>query len=212
MGGRGGEEYKLLPHSRISRQASNCINCLTDARGTKQHTDDGILNSAKSFYEQLYSSNAASSEDIDAYFESLPRESELDNESQLKCEGPVTYKEYEIALSNMKKNKSPGLDGITTEFYQVFWPTLGNFSVTVLNESHKLGSLPDSQRKSVMSLIFKKDDDEDIANYRPISFTNVDYRILAFTLAQRLQNIMKNLVNIDQSAYITLRGGTWVPT
>ena len=33
-----------------SRQVSNCINCLTDARGIKQHTDDGILNSAKSFY------------------------------------------------------------------------------------------------------------------------------------------------------------------
>ena len=53
-----------------------------------------------------------------------------------------------------------------------------------------------------MSLIFKKDDDEDIANYIPISLTNVDYRILAFTLAQRMQNIMKNLVNTDQSAYI----------
>ena len=102
----------------------------------------------------------------------------------------------------MKKNKSPGLDGITTEFYQVFWPTLGNLLVTVFNESHELGSLPESQRKSVMSLIFKKDDDEYIANYRPISLTNVDYRILAFTLAQRMQNIMKNIVNTDQSAYI----------
>ena len=53
-----------------------------------------------------------------------------------------------------------------------------------------------------MSLIFKKDDYEDIANYRPISLTNVDYRILAFTLAQLMQNIMKNIVNTDQSAYI----------
>ena len=96
-----------------SRQAPNCIDSLKDARGTKQHTDDGILNSAKSFYEQLYTSNEASSEDIDAYFESLPHENELDNESQLKCEGPITYKECEIALSEMKK-KSPGLDGITT--------------------------------------------------------------------------------------------------
>ena len=67
---------------------------------------------------------------------------------------------------------------------------------------HELASLPESQRKSVMSLIFKKDDDEDIANDRPISLTNVDYRILAFTLAQRMQNIMKNIVNTDQSAYI----------
>ena len=57
----------------------------------------------KSFYEQLYTSHAASSDDIDAYFKSLPLENELDNESQLKCEGPVTYKECEIALSKMKK-------------------------------------------------------------------------------------------------------------
>ena len=35
-----------------------------------------------------------------------------------------------------------------------------------------------------------------------VSLTNVDYRILAFTLAQRMRNIMKNIVNTNQSAYI----------
>ena len=50
-----------------SRQASNCINCLKDDSGKQHHTDDGILNNAKSFYEQLYTSNAASSDDINAY-------------------------------------------------------------------------------------------------------------------------------------------------
>ena len=139
----------------------------------------------------MYTSNAASSDDINAYFQPLPLENQLDDESQLNCEGPITYEECEKAISKMKQNKSPGLDGITTEFYQAFCPTLGNLLVTVFNDSHELGSLPESQRKSDMSLTFKKDDDEDIANYRPISLTNVDYRILAFTLAQRMQNIKK---------------------
>ena len=116
------------------------------------------------------------------------------------CIGQVYH--YTILPVLGKRNNSPGQDSITTEFNQVFWPTLGNLLVTVFNESHELGSLPESQRNSVMSLIFKKDDDEVIANYRPISLTNVDYRILAFTLAQRMQNIMKNIVNTDQSAYI----------
>ena len=39
----------------------------------------------------------------------------------------------------------------------------------------------------VLSLIFKNGDAEDITNYQPISLTNVDYRILAFVLAGRLQ-------------------------
>ena len=102
----------------------------------------------------------------------------------------------------MKHNKSPGLDGITTEFYQAFWPLLGSFLVEVYNECYEEGILPDSQRQAVLSLIFKKGKVDNIANYRPISLTNVDYRILAFTLAQRMQKIMSNIISNDQCAYL----------
>ena len=63
----------------------------------------------------------------------------------------------------MKSNKSPGLDSITTEFYKKkFWLILGNLLIQVFNESHEFKTLSESQRKAVISLIFKKDDDEDI--------------------------------------------------
>ena len=102
----------------------------------------------------------------------------------------------------MKGNKSPGLDGITIEFYQLFWPLLGNLLVEVFNESHEDGKLPESQRKSVISLIHKKDREDDIKNYRPISLTNVDYRILAFTLSERLHKVLNNIISSDQCAYV----------
>ncbi len=105
----------------------------------------------------------------------------------------------------MKQNKSPGLDGITTEFYQTFWPLIGKLVVDSFNESYHIGKLTDSQRKCVISLIYKKGDKEDISNYRPISLTNNDYRLLAFTLAERLQKVMNTLVSSDQSAYIKKR-------
>ena len=72
----------------------------------------------------------------------------------------------------------------------------------VFNESYELGDLSESQRKAVTSLIFKKDDQEDISNYRPIILTNVEYRILAFTLAERVQQVIGDLVSTDQFAYI----------
>ena len=132
----------------------------------------------------------------------MPREHILDIESQTKCEGLVSYAECLQSLNKMKKNKSPGMDGITTEFYQAFWPLLGNLLVDVFNESYELGKLPDSQRKSVMSLIFKRGDEDDISNYRPISLTNTDYRILAFTLAERMQKILGDIISNDQTAYV----------
>ena len=105
----------------------------------------------------------------------------------------------------MKRNKSPGLDGICIEFYQVFWPLIGNVLVRVFNQSFETGILPPSQRLAVMTLIHKKDDKNDISNYRPISLTNTDYRILAHILANRLQRVMDKIVSKDQTAYIKHR-------
>ena len=102
----------------------------------------------------------------------------------------------------MKGNKSPGLDGITIEFYQLFWPLLGNLLMEVYNENHEDGKLPESQRKSVISLIHKRDREDDIKNYRPISLTNVDYRILAFTLSERLHKVLNNILSSDRCAYV----------
>ena len=87
-----------------------------------------------------------------------------------------------------------GLPAITKNYLQDL--------LRIANEGFKNGYLPDTQRTSVLSLIFKKGPENDIANYRPISLTNVDYRILTFTLAQRVQKIIPKLVNTDQSAYI----------
>lgn len=59
-----------------------------------------------------------------------------------------------------------------------------------------------SQRLAVISLIFKKGEQTNIKNYRPISLTNTDYKIIAFVFARRLQKVIDNLINENQSAYI----------
>ena len=38
-----------------------------------------------------------------------------------------------------------------------------------------------------------------LKNYRPVSLTNCHYKILAFTLANRMQKVISKLVSPDQS-------------
>ena len=59
-----------------------------------------------------------------------------------------------------------------------------------------------------MHLIFKRgnEDDRPISNYRAISLTNVGYRLLAFTLAERMQRVISGIFSNDQLH--TLKEGT----
>ena len=72
----------------------------------------------------------------------------------------------------------------------------------VFNQCFHDGKLTASQRTAVLSLIHKKDDKDNITNYRPISLINVDYRILAFVLTNRLQKVIDKIISDDQTAYI----------
>lgn len=102
----------------------------------------------------------------------------------------------------MKLNKSPGLDGIPIEFYKMFWKRIKLYIYESLVRSFEVGELSSSQRASVLSLIHKKGTLINLDNYRPISLTNCDYKILAFVFAKRLQTIMNKLINKNQTGYI----------
>ena len=87
------------------------------------------------------------------FFNSAVPERQLNDETREKCEGRFSNSECKLAITKMKKNKSPGLDGISVEFYEKFWPFIGNLLVEIFNDSYENGILPDSQRVSVFTLI-----------------------------------------------------------
>jgi hypothetical protein len=80
----------------------------------------------------------------------------------------------------MKLNKSPGLDGLTVEFYRAFWGKLKNFLTDIYNKSYNEALMSYSQRSSILSLLFKKGDPLCLDNYRPISLSNFVSKIYSF--------------------------------
>ena len=140
--------------------------------------------------------------DMDAFLDDIGETKKLNAVDKNSCESEITLEDYEYAISTLCDNKSPGNDGLTAEFYKTFSTTFSQLLIGVYNESLQHGELCRSQRESVLTLIFKKGDRQLIKNYRPISITNIDYKIIAKILANRFHTVLPKLISQDQTAYI----------
>ena len=96
---------------------------------------NAILEEIYTYYKQLYSnSNHCPQTNLDLLFNNLdiPK---LSTDSQACLEKPITKKELYRTLISMKRNKSPGIDGLPVEFYIVFWQDTSNLLMNSLNFS-----------------------------------------------------------------------------
>jgi len=94
------------------------------------------------------------------------------------CDGLLNEYECGLALKEMQNNKSPGSDGITIEFYKIFWNDIKTHLVNSLNYSFNNEHLTTLQKQGIISLIPKPGKNlESLSNWRPISLLNNDYKI-----------------------------------
>ena len=182
-------------------QSQNAINKLI-VRGKSLNENQEILNALSSYYENLYSSNYIAINEIDQYLKNIKLINSVSDKDKEHCDRTPTIDELAEAVYSMKLNKSPGLDGIPVEFYKMFWKHIKFYLLESLLKSFEIGELSSSQRASVLSLIHKKGSMHNLDNYRPISLTNCDYKILAFIFAKRLQLLIDKLINKNQTGYI----------
>jgi hypothetical protein len=115
----------------------------------------------------------------------------------------ITEQELWKVIEESPLNKSPGTDGLTTEFYREFWPLIKNYLINSLNEGLKKGKLNISQRRGIISLIPKPQKDLDLLkNWRPITLLNQDYKYLTKILANRLEKTLPEIISTDQSGFV----------
>jgi len=154
------------------------------------------------FYQNLYTSPMLNSEDFTDY---LP-ESVLNELDTKLLDNLISLEECKEALDDLPSGKTPGSDGLTKEFYLCFWEELGHLFYLSLLRSVEVGELTIEQRRGVINLLPKADKDlRYIKNWRPISILNVDYKIIAKILANRMSPILPQLINEDQTGYVMNR-------
>ena len=91
---------------------------------------------------------------------------------------------------------------MTAEFYKHFADILAPILTKVFNKCFEQSALTNSQRLAIIILLFKKGDSLLLGNYRPISLTNSDYKILAYILTIRLEDHLTDVILVNQTAYM----------
>ena len=117
---------------------------------------------------------------------------------------PIISTDIETVIKkNLSKNKSPGPDGFTGEFYQTFIEELMPIFLKVFQKLSEEGTLPSSFYEATIILIPKPDkSNTKKENYRLISLINLDARILNKILGNRIQQDIKKLIHLDQVGFI----------
>ncbi len=162
-----------------------------------------IQNEILLFYSNLYKSNYNKA-DCDSLFGIIrDKIHKLNEEDKILIDDELTLEEMDIALKQMSNCKSPGIDGLSTEFLKHFWKDIRKLLYNAFLECIKEGSLSPTMKTGLITLLPKpKKQLLLLDNWRPITLLCTDYKLLALVYANRLKLVLGKLVEEYQSAFI----------
>ena len=133
-----------------------------------------------------------------------PKITDLQNQKLTK---QIQMTEIQQALQTMENGKSRGTAGIAIEFYKEFFELLKKDLQDIFNNvlfEQKITA--QTWNQAIISLISKQTEKLNSLKYwRPISLLCTDYKILTKILANRLKQILPDIISQEQNCSIPQR-------
>ena len=104
------------------------------------------------------------------------------DERNVILDSQFTTDELKKVIFNLKSNKSPGIDGLIAEIFKGSYDILSPLLLRLFNVIFISGSYPSQWSEGLITPIHKKDDLEDVNNYRGITLINVLSKIYSHLL------------------------------
>ena len=124
---------------------------------------------AADYYQTLFTKDPNLDKDLQKWFLAHVKR-KLSPKDRAQMEARLTRKELKTAAFQTENGKTPGWCGLPYEFYKFFWDMLEDRFYTMQDYClNDICRFTDTQRKSVITLLYKEGKPQDLRNWRPIS-------------------------------------------
>ena len=163
------------------------MHAVVNEAGEKITNAKKVLQEQQKFYQQLYSKDKT----VESKWNLIPTKT-ISNEVKENYDQTITIEELGKALSQTKRFKSPGPDGIPADFYKVFFCKIKTMLIEAFRFALDEGLIHPSAREGIISLIPKKSGNSTkLAQWRPIILLCADYKLLAKIITNRIKDSLK---------------------
>ena len=166
---------------------------------------DEIDRMVESFYIKLYEkgdSKIANQDLLDNFLSKMPQLQKLQID---RINSEIMQDELLTTLKSCA-DSSPGPDGIPYSIIKLTWSIFGPTLTNSWKYALETGELTHSHENSYLKLLPKEGKDlKQLKNWRPITLSNCDFKIITKTLAKKLTEGVSSIINPNQTAYIKNR-------
>lgn len=131
-----------------------------------------------------------------------PRIKKLTHDQAINLTSRFSISEIKEAVWACGSDRAPGPDGFSFNFIKRYWELIKGDVHSFVDKFYDNGEIPKGCNSSFITLIPKIDNPMVCKDYRPISLIGVQYKIIAKILANRLGNIIQEIIDLVQSACI----------
>lgn len=197
---QAGDRNTAFFHAKARQRArTNKITALKRPDGSICTSQDELESLTADFYHNLYGAQGDTRPEKVVNF--IPTRKVTNDQNDFLC-SRFTGTEIKKALFMMKPNKSPGPDGFMAGFYQKHWDLLGNDICSVVLQFLNGGDMLGAVNNTVLVLIPKVKNPQELSQFRPIALCNILYKICSKVIANRLQQVLDDIVSEGQSAFV----------
>ena len=149
---------------------------------------------------ELFSSSALSAPRQIWEIHTWPRYIDLEEVAPLTLD--VSIQEVKESLWSMKPFKSPGPDGLHAGFFQSYWNTVGASLFEEVRSIFQNGVIPPHLNETLIALVPKCLGADCLASFRPISLSNMTYKVVTKVIVKRLRPSLPSLISPLQTTFV----------